>query len=229
MPREDDRRLNRLGMLPGEPIWWDRGYHPHFESQHHVQYICLHLADSLPRLVIARMADELKGLPAALRDAGKEQRVQAWLDAGHGDCSLGERVVAAMAQESLLHFAGGRYHLHAWCIMPNHAHILMQPANGWTMSASMASWRKYTGLRISRWRQQQRGLPPGPVWQREYFDRCIRDEGHYRTVVDYIHQDPVKAGLVETAEDWEWSSAFKPSDQQRRTEPGGPGGTNDLR
>ena len=205
--REHDRRLNRPGLQTGEPIWWDRGYHPHFESPHHIQHVCVHLADSLPRSAVERMTEELKATPLSLRDAEKERLVSAYLDAGHGDCALREPQVAAMAQQSLLHFADARYQLHAWCIMPNHAHILLQPMNGITMSTSMASWKKFTGRRISEWRQEHRGVLPGPAWHREYFDRFIRDEGHYRTVVDYIHRNPVKAGLVQKPEDWEWSSA----------------------
>lgn len=162
----------------------------------------------LPHEVIERMVAELKVVPPTQRDAEKERRVNTYIDAGHGDCVLRHRDVAAMVQESLLHFAGTRYTLHERCIMPNHVHILMQPANGWTMSSSMASWKKFTGRRISEWRQQHRGTAPGPAWHREYFDRFIRDEGHYRNVVNYIVQNPVKAGLVANALDWEWSSAF---------------------
>jgi len=166
----------------------------------------VHLADSLPKKLVERMLEELKAIPPILRDDEKERRLNAYLDAGYGDCVLREPEVAAMVQESLLHFAGSRYTLHAWCIMPNHVHILMQPANDITMSTSMASWKKYTGRRISEWRQRNRGVPPGPVWHREYFDRYMRDDDHYRNAVEYIHQNPVKAKLVARAEEWEWSS-----------------------
>jgi putative transposase len=47
---------------------------------------------------------------------------------------------------------------------------------------------------------------PGPTWHREYWDRYIRDECHFLQAIDYIHQNPVKAGLVEHAADWPWSS-----------------------
>jgi hypothetical protein len=42
---------------------------------------------------------------------------------------------------------------------------------------------------------------------REYWDRFIRNEKHFTAAVEYIHMNPVKAGLVEKAEDWYWSSA----------------------
>jgi REP element-mobilizing transposase RayT len=206
---DSDRRLHRPGVKPGEPIWLDRGYHPHFESQSHVQHVCVHLADSLPKVVVDQMARALHETPPAMRDAEKVRRVNDYLDAGHGDCVLREREVALLVQESLHHFANTRYTLHAWCIMPNHVHILMQPLNGITMSTSMASWKKFTGRRISEWRQRHRSKPPGPAWHREYYDRYIRDEAHFRNVVAYIHQNPVKAGLVSEATQWEWSSAFR--------------------
>jgi len=44
-------------------------------------------------------------------------------------------------------------------------------------------------------------------WQDDYFDRYIRDEDHYRRVVRYIENNPVKAGLVPLAAEWPWGSA----------------------
>ena len=40
----------------------------------------------------------------------------------------------------------------------------------------------------------------------EYFDRAIRDERHFRAVVEYVEHNPVMAGLCEAPEDWPWSS-----------------------
>ena len=51
------------------------------------------------------------------------------------------------------------------------------------------------------------GVVPAPVWHREYWDRYIRDGRHLENVVSYIHNNPVKAGLVARAEDWRWGSA----------------------
>jgi ATP:corrinoid adenosyltransferase len=47
------------------------------------------------------------------------------------------------------------------------------------------------------------------VWQREYWDRYIRDERHFAAVRDYIAANPVTAGLASKPEDWPWSSAKK--------------------
>jgi hypothetical protein len=50
------------------------------------------------------------------------------------------------------------------------------------------------------------GGRPTRVWHREYWDRFIRDERRLQQAIEYIHQNPVKAGLVDTAEAWPWSS-----------------------
>lgn len=78
------------------------------------------------------------------------------------------------------------------------------------MSKSVASWKMFTGRKISEWRIETGRGPSaegGPVWQREHYDRFIRDQSHYETVVTYIRENPVKAGLVERAEEWPFSSA----------------------
>jgi len=54
-----------------------------------------------------------------------------------------------------------------------------------------------------------------PVWHREYWDRFIRNERHFQQVVEYIHQNPVKAGLVERPEQWPWSSACTMEEKAR--------------
>jgi REP element-mobilizing transposase RayT len=48
-------------------------------------------------------------------------------------------------------------------------------------------------------------------WHREYWDRYIRNERHFRQAVQYIHENPVKAGLVSKPEGWRWSSAYNPT------------------
>jgi hypothetical protein len=49
----------------------------------------------------------------------------------------------------------------------------------------------------------------GAFWEPDYFDRYIRDQAHYDVAVYYIHENPVKAGLVTSAEEWRWSSAWR--------------------
>jgi REP element-mobilizing transposase RayT len=47
----------------------------------------------------------------------------------------------------------------------------------------------------------------GRFWQREPFDRYVRNKRHFRNALAYIEANPVKAGLCDKPEDWPWSSA----------------------
>ena len=47
----------------------------------------------------------------------------------------------------------------------------------------------------------------GAIWQEEYWDRFIRDEKHFNSALRYILENPLKAGLVDTVENWPWSFA----------------------
>ena len=113
-----------------------------------------------------------------------------------------------MVQGSLLTFDSQRYRLLAWVLMPNHVHVLFQPINGWTVAKIVASWKKFTGRKICDDRRDSGEGPDAPVWHREYWDRYIRDRRHFEQAVEYIHLNPVKAGLVATADNWRWSSAY---------------------
>lgn len=191
----------------GAPFWWDRGYLPHIESHLLHQHVCFRLADSLPLHVAEKMWAELQEVPPLLRNGEMEKRVMAYLDAGHGSCLLREPELATLVQDAFIRFHGVRYNLHAWCVMPNHVHVLFQPLEGWSMSRIIATWKSYTGRRISEWRRLAGLVPGGPaVWQREYFDRYIRDAEHHARAIDYIHDNPVKAGLVVDAREWRYSS-----------------------
>jgi putative transposase len=113
-------------------------------------------------------------------------------------------------ENALLHFDGQRYHLIAWCIMPNHVHGLVETYGSWPLAHVLHSWKSYTAHTAN----QILGCS-GDFWFREYHDRFIRDERHFANAVDYIEQNPVKAGLVYRPEEWRWSSAWR-----RRGEPG---------
>jgi hypothetical protein len=87
--------------------------------------------------------------------------------------------------------------------MPNHVHTLFSSEAGWTLSQIAHSWKSYTANECNRLLKRK-----GEFWQRETFDRYIRNEQHYENVVKYIKHNPVKAGLCARPEDWRWSSAY---------------------
>ena len=200
--------IQENGVPNGAPRWHSRGYLPHFESSDVTQHVTFHLADSLPQTVLLRLESELKFLPIEKRDGERRKRIDAWIDAGHGSCILGKPAIADMVQGSLLTFDSQRYRLLAWVVMPNHVHVLFQPMNGWTVAKVVAAWKKFMARKIcDDCRDSSKG-PTAPVWHREYWDRYIRDRTHFAQVIEYIHLNPVKAGLVVTPELWRWSSAY---------------------
>ena len=144
--------------------------------------------------------------------------MEAWIDAGHGSCVLRDPIIGKMVQNALLFFDGQRYRLLAWVVMPNHVHVLFQPINGWTVAKTVASWKKWTARKICDYLRNAQGscrdrqspdwhseappirrlaFPGEPVWHREYWDRYMRDTNHLTQAIDYIHQNPVKAKLVQ--------------------------------
>jgi REP element-mobilizing transposase RayT len=195
------------------PAWHSRGYLPHFEGAEAVQHVAFHLADSLPKGALDRLEEEIGELPIDERALERRKQIEAWIDAGHGSCALRDPRAAAIVQDALLFFDAGRYRLIAWAVMPNHVHALFQSLPGWTVAQIVASWKKFTARKISAsgtadLQIGSAGKTSTVFWHREYWDRCIRNERHFRQAVQYIHENPVKAGLVSKAEDWCWSSAY---------------------
>jgi len=188
--------------------WHSRGYLPHFDSGHVIQHVTFHLWDSLPAEAIARIDRELHDASPNEAAIERRERIDAWIDAGHGSCVLRDTHAARMVQDALLHFDGERYRLFAWVVMPNHVHTLLQTLPGWSLSQIVSSWKSYTGRRISRvLRAHGNETATAHVWHREYWDRYVRDEHHFEAVRRYIRDNPVNAGLVSAPHEWMWSSA----------------------
>jgi type I restriction enzyme R subunit/putative DNA methylase len=179
---------------------------PHYDDLNKTQAVTFRLADSLPQEHLDRLALEIAAIPAPQLEATRRKKIEQWLDAGIGCCALRHPSLATVVQETLLKFDAQRYRLLAWCIMPNHVHVLLQPEE--SLSRILQSWKSYTG----RWalthnRELGLRIPGKSLWMREAWDRFIRDVSHLRNVEKYILENPVKAGLCPRPEDWPWSSA----------------------
>jgi REP element-mobilizing transposase RayT len=180
--------------------WHSRGYLPHFDQPELVQSITFRLADALPAAIVESLYQEEQN--KTITDAEKRQRLENYLDAGYGSCHLQDPRIGELTQNALLHFDSERYHLLAWVIMPNHVHVLIEICDGYPLDKVVQSWKSFTAHQANKIL-----LRDGPFWFSDYFDRFIRDDRHLTNVINYIHQNPVKAGLVETAVDWPFSSA----------------------
>ena len=85
--------------------------------------------------------------------------------------------------------------------MPNHVHVVVEPGASHNLGAIVHSWKSFSANQANRILARS-----GPFWHRDYFDRYIRDEGHLERTVDYVENNPVKAGLIPDAVKWPWSS-----------------------
>lgn len=190
----------------GHKGWYQARRLPHFDASNILQFITFRLADSLPQPVLRQIETELRSLPNSQQEQHRREQIERWLDRGLGCCALGHHDVANVLREGLFRGDGGRYRLLAWCIMPNHVHVLIEPR--YALPRIVQSWKSFVG----RWALSHNarlglGIPVGALWMRGYWDRYIRDERHFNAAIDYIHTNPVKAGLCGAAEQWRWSSA----------------------
>jgi REP element-mobilizing transposase RayT len=183
--------------------WHSRGYLPHFDGAQVTQFVTFRLADSLPQRLLETWRSELKKEAGTDIEATLRRRIEAYLDPGHGECHLRNPLVAGLVQSSLMFFDGDRYKLSAWVVMPNHVHALMTPHEGRRLSKILQSLKSYSANEANKILSRQ-----GKFWQQESFDRYICNHKHFVSVVRYIENNPVKAGLCKRPEDWPYSSAL---------------------
>jgi REP-associated tyrosine transposase len=91
--------------------------------------------------------------------------------------------------------------LTAWVFLPDHWHAIIYPGFPLTISRVLEAIKVGATLRINRWRGER-----GVLLQGRFFDRALRTVREYHEKMEYIHLNPVKAGLVARPEDWKWSS-----------------------
>lgn len=172
-----------------------------------MQSLVFRLHDAVPGSVIQSWKTELdwvENLPATdPREIKLQKLVLRYEDAGHGSCWLRDERIASQVEEALLHFDDRRYRLIAWCVMPNHVHVLIETWESWPLARVLHSWKSYTAHAANQILGRS-----GDFWFREYFDRFIREDRHFANALRYIEENPVKAELVRRAEEWRWSSAW---------------------
>ncbi len=186
-----------------------RGYLPHWERIGATYFVTFRLADSLPRRVLESFLFERRDILRRAEQQGRQltvperrrlaelfsKRAEGWLDAGAGACFLREARIAELVVAALRRFDRKRYRLLAWCIMPNHVHVVFEITLGEDLAAVVHSWKSYTANQIN-------GLlgRKGALWHREYYDRLVRNDRELDRAVQYVIRNPEKAGL----KNWNW-------------------------
>jgi len=122
-----------------------------------------------------------------------------------GPTFLRQPAVAQLVKASIkLGAEIGHYEIHSWVIMPNHVHLLLTPqvnASRLLCSLKAATARRANAL-LYRTGQS--------LWQAESYEHVVRSEIEFRRIQRYVENNPVKAGLAGTPEDYVWSSARRP-------------------
>jgi len=219
--------------MPGEVI--TRRNLPHWYVPCAVHFVTYRLAGTIPLPVLDALrkerAERLRQEPrdpdpAATRHWRRRVHGRFFADYdryldSHRDITwLADPRIAALVRGNLHHLDGGIYHLLAYCIMPNHVHVLHQPtadlapaddapspddeepAPSGPLAAIMRRLKSYTAREANRLLGRS-----GQFWQRESYDHWVRDDDELLRLVEYVIWNPVNAGLAAEPHAWYWSSA----------------------
>ncbi|MEI6235275.1 MAG: transposase [Planctomycetota bacterium] len=175
---------------------------PHWRQVGATYFVTFRLFDSLPQsklIELKSMRDDwLRHHPPPYEKASLDLltrnliiRVEKWLDAGYGSCVLARPEAKRVVEDSLHFFDGEKYLLGSYVIMPNHVHVILKPlVEHISLERILQGLKRHTSQTILRAMKLN-----GSFWQKESFDRIIRDELHLYKAVQYIGKNPSRAGL----------------------------------
>lgn len=188
---------------------------PHWQPEGAEYFITIRLKGSLPKAAVSR----LKALRRQLVEIDEEEGERTsyiqrkifeeyghLLDAGdNGPMWLGRKSVAEVVEDSLHYRDSELFELYAYCIMPNHVHLvfkhlIQEEGKENPVTDIMRNFKRYTARKCNELLKRS-----GPFWQPESYDRVIRDKDELENTIRYTLNNPVKAGLIEYWQDWPYS------------------------
>ncbi len=92
------------------------------------------------------------------------------------------------------------FELYAYCLMRNHVHLLIKEKD-----EPLDLIMKRIGSRYVGWYNRRHGRS-GHLFQDRFCSECVETDEYFLTVLRYIHQNPVKAGICQRCEQYKWSS-----------------------
>jgi len=189
------------------PMTFYRRNLPHWHPEGQAVFLTWRLYGSLPAAVARAACTAKNGCATNAKDSpGKRFKL---LDAALDSATFGPRwladpEIADYTEYPILCGAElGRYELHAFVIMPNHVHVLLEPHRA---LAKITSVMKGVAARDAN---ATLGRTGKPFWQDESFDHWVRNSAEFERIRQYIEWNPVSAKLVAKPEDWNWSSASR--------------------
>jgi len=185
---------------------------PHWEVYGKPIFDTLHIYGSLPEAVLndfkkKRNDKFLKSKSKKEAEVIREQfiRLEKYFDNNPTISLLTKKEIADFICDCFLEGNKRKqYKLHAFVVMPNHIHWMFSSLGIENLFTIRRRLKKITARRINQIIGRN-----GRLWMKEGFDHWIRTHQEFEKTIDYIENNPVKAGLVRKKSDWKWSSAFK--------------------
>jgi REP element-mobilizing transposase RayT len=191
-----------------------RRYLPHLQPLGGTFFITFRLAGSLPKSVLERWDQEKRQAARSVvsRKVEEEMHRRHFREmesllhkAEHGPLWLGQERIADIVAEGLRYRDGKVYRLDAYCIMPNHVHIVFAPMpeseqEDYSLAKILQSLKGRTARKSNQSLDRE-----GAFWEHESYDHCVRDEEEWGRTVAYVLNNPVKAGLVRDWKEWKWN------------------------
>jgi type I restriction enzyme R subunit len=161
-----------------------------------------------------RRADQSPAEWATLQWKRAFARTDLWLDRAEAVRFLESDALAQIVVDALYFFAGERYDLLGYVVMPNHVHWVFQPLEQWVNGLRPGKRLRtprerivHTVNRFTAFRCNQVLGRQGDFWQRESYDHWVRGPDELERILLYVEGNPVKAGLVQSPHEWPYSSA----------------------
>ena len=175
---------------------------PHWGLDSTIVFVTFRLADSVPESVLSQWREELREWTARhsepLSDEAKQEyvslfpnRMEKWLDRGHGNCILANESCRNIVASAIEYFNGKRYRLHSYVIMPNHVHVLFELSKRDELARILHSWKSFTAKALNKVLGSS-----GEVWMRDYHDRIVRNAEHYERCLAYIRKNAKAAAKM---------------------------------
>ena len=166
---------------------------PHWHPENEWLFITFRLNGSLP--IKSRLSDTMGGEDFVRWDRELDAALfgPSWLK----DVRIAQVVVNVILEAETRKMC----EVGAFVVMSNHVHLLLRPL---VPVARMMQWIKGVSALRANFILGRAG---GRFWQQESYDHWVRSGREHRRICDYIEQNPAKAGLVESGDEWAWSSS----------------------
>ncbi len=224
---------------PNDRVYYRR-HLPHYQPLNATFFVTFRLAGSLPAAVIEKMRVDRERVKNHIEDINNRKipsdewykfinnyfaPFEGLLDRNEkGPLWLRDPRIAGIVKESIHHRDRKEYDLIAYCIMPNHVHMVFtvgrlavqsdspQPRPTSNANVLGADCLQYIVTKIMKGLKWYTALESnkllnrtGAFWQHESYDHVIRDDDELSRIVEYVLMNPVHARLIDSIEEWPWT------------------------